>query len=120
MKKIVLTMMMAMAMTMAFAENEENTTTNEASAYTMNISMHSLGRALNLSSDQYDFVEVAVNMFKEDMLSIAAAEGADRQAMVSNAVKKNLKLTRNILTQAQYRKYVMLLNVTLNNRGLNK
>ena len=109
-----------MSMTMAFAENEEGNTTNSAAAYTMNVNMHSLSRTLNLSSDQYGFVEDAINIFTEDMMCIAAAEGADRLTMVKNAVSKNLSLTRNILTRAQYQKYVMLLNMTLNNRGLNK
>ncbi len=121
MKRFVLTVAMAvMTMTMAFADNEENNSSNNVSAYQMNISMHSLGKALNLSSDQYDFVEDAINIFSEDMMSISAAEGADRLSMVHNAVKKNLALTKGILTRAQYQKYVMLLNLTLNNRGLNK
>ena len=120
MKRFVLTVMVVMTMSMAFADNEKSNSANDMSAYQMNISMHSLGRALNLSSDQYGFVEDAINIFTEDMMCIAAAEGADRLAMVKNAVSKNLSLTRNILTRAQYQKYVMLLNMTLNNRGLNK
>ncbi len=112
--------MILMTMTVALADNEENNSTNNVSAYQMNISMHSLSRALNLSRDQYDFVEDAINAFTEDMMNIASAEGSDRLSMVHNAVKKNLSLTRGILTRAQYHKYVMLLNTTLNNRGLNK
>ena len=55
-----------MSMTSAFADNEENNSVNSTNAYEMNISMHSLGRALNLSSDQYGFVEDAINIFTED------------------------------------------------------
>ena len=120
MKRFFLTAMVVMTMTMAFAENKENNTINNVSAYEMNINMHSLGKALNLSRDQYEFVEDAINIFSEDMMSIAAAEGSDRLTMVRNAVNKNLSLSRSILTRAQYQKYVMLLNMTLNNRGLNK
>ena len=120
MKRLVLTVMVVMTMSMAFADNEKSNATNNESAYEMNINMHSLGRALNLSIDQYEFVEDAINVFTDDTMSIAAAEGADRLSMVRNAVTKNLSLTRSILTRAQYQKYVMLLNMTLNNRGLNK
>lgn len=112
-------MMLMMSMTFAFADNEESNSTNSVNAYEMNISMHSLGRALNLNRDQYDFVEDAINAFCADMMSIATADGADRKAMVRNAVAKNLYTTHGILNKAQYRKYLMLLNATLNNRGLN-
>ena len=120
MKRFVLTAMAIMTMTMTFADNEANNNTSNVSAYEMNVNMHSLGKALNLSRDQYEFVEDAINAFSEDMMSIAAAEGSDRLSMVHNAVMKNLSLTRGILTHAQYQKYVMLLNMTLNTRGLNK
>lgn len=119
MKRLFLTAMVVMTMTMAFADNEEKNS-NNVGAYEMHINMHSLGKALNLSSDQYGFVEDAINIFSEDMMSIAAAEGSDRLSMVHNAVSKNLSLSRGILTRAQYRKYVMLLNLTIINRGLNK
>jgi hypothetical protein len=40
--------------------------------------------------------------------------------MMRNAVNKNLSAARSILNKAQYHKYLMLLNATINNRGLNK
>ena len=109
-----------MTMTMAFAENEENEAVNSTAAYEMNVNMQSLSRALNLSRDQYDFVEDAMNAFSADMMSISTADGADRKAMMTNAINKNLSATRSILTKAQYYKYLLLLNTTINNRGLNK
>ena len=44
----------------------------------------------------------------------------EQKVMMDNAIKKDLKYMRYILDKKQYRKYLMLLNVTLNNRGLNK
>jgi hypothetical protein len=38
--------------------------------------------------------------------------------MVDRAINKDLAYMNYILNQDQYRKYVMLLNVTLTNRGL--
>ena len=111
--------MLMMSMTSAFADNEENNSVNSTNAYEMNISMHSLGRTLNLNRDQYDFVEDAINAFCADMMSIATTDNADRKAMIRSAVQKNLSYTHGILNKAQFRKYVMLLNATLNNRGLN-
>ena len=112
-------MMLMMSMTSAFADNEENNSVNSTNAYEMNISMHSLSRTLNLNRDQYDFVEDAINAFCADMMSIATTDNADRKAMIRSAVQKNLSYTHGILNKAQFRKYVMLLNATLNNRGLN-
>ena len=120
MKRFVISMIVMMSMTVAFAENEENEAANSTAAYEMKVNMHSLSRALNLSRDQYDFVEDAMNAFTADLMSIATTDGADRKAMVNNAILKNLNATHGILTRAQYRKYVMLLNTTMNNRGLNK
>ena len=42
----------------------------------------------------------------------------ERQLMVEKAIKKDLAWMDYILNKDQYRKYVMLLNVTLHNRGL--
>jgi hypothetical protein len=38
--------------------------------------------------------------------------------MVEKAINKDLAYMNYMLNENQYRKYVMLLNVTLNNRGL--
>ena len=119
MKRFVLSMMVMMSMTMAFAENEEGNTTNNAAAYTMNVNMHSLSRTLNLSSDQYEFVEDVMQAFCAEMQNVATATEEERKPMVHKIVIKNLAATRSILTTAQYHKYLRLLNVTLNNRGLN-
>ena len=44
----------------------------------------------------------------------------ERDAQVKKAVEKDIKWMNYILTKDQYRKYLILLNTTLNNRGLNK
>ena len=41
-----------------------------------------------------------------------------RKSISKNAVDKNLKYMRMFLNDKQYKKYVMLLNTTLVNRGL--
>ena len=120
MKRFVFSALLLMSMTMAFADNEEDNTFNNVNAYHLNVNMKKLGETLNLSSDQLVFVEDAMISFSEDMMSIAMADGADRKAMLDNAVKKNLYAIHGTLTRSQYHKYLVLLNTTLNNRGLNK
>ena len=116
MKKI---MRMAVAMfamgTTTFAA-EENT--NATAAYNMNIKMGSLASALSLNIDQAEAVADVHKNFTADMMNAATASAEDRAAMIDKAVIKDLKYMHSILNDAQYRKYVMLLNATLVNRGL--
>ena len=120
MKRLFLSVIVMMSMTVAFAENEDNNATNTTEAYVMQVNMYKLGQALDLSRDQYDFVEDAMNAFSADLMCVAEASEESRKAMLRNAVIKNLSATRSILNEAQYHKYLRLLNTTLNNRGLNK
>ena len=122
MKKIVLTVVAVMSMTMGFAANENDNNNNNAttSAYKFNVSTYALSRALNLNIDQVDVVEDINRTFATEMMNASVADSSERQAKVQSAIKKDLSYMRYILNDRQYREYVKLLNVTLNNRGLNK
>ncbi len=112
-------MIMAVAMfamaTTTFAA-EENT--NATAAFNMNVKMGSLANALSLNIDQAEAVADVHKNFTADMMNAATATAEDRAAMIDKAIIKDLKYMHSILNDAQYRKYVMLLNVTLVNRGL--
>ena len=101
-----------MSMTVAFAGNEDNNATNFTKAYMMEVNVNKLGQALNLSRDQYGFMEDAMDVFSADLMCIASAEEDSRQAMMQNALKKNLSATRSILTKTQYHKYLRLYKKT--------
>ena len=122
MKKIVLTMVAVMSMTMGFAANENDNNNNNAttSAYKFNVSTYALSRALNLNYDQVDVVEDINRTFATEMMNASVADNSERDAKVQSAIKKDLSYMRYVLNDRQYREYVKLLNVTLNNRGLNK
>lgn len=116
MKKImVLAVAMFATATATFAADEE---TNATAAYNMNIKMSSLADALSLNIDQVEAVADVHKNFTADMMNAATAKGEDRSAMIDKAVLKDLKYMHVILDNSQYRKYVMLLNTTLINRGL--
>ena len=116
MKKIMImaVTMFAMATTTFAAEGN----TNATAAYNMNIKMGSLASALSLNIDQAEAVADVHKNFTADMMNAATASAEDRAAMIDKAVIKDLKYMHSILNDAQYRKYVMLLNATLVNRGL--
>lgn len=120
MKKIVLTVVAAMSLTVAFAAGEKDNNNANASAYKFNVSTYALSRALNLNQDQVDIVEDINRTFSVEMMNAALLDSSERDAKVDNAIKKDLAYMRSVLSNKQYREYVKLLNVTLNNRGINK
>ena len=116
MKKIMILAVAMFAMaTTTFAADEA---TNATAAYNMNVKMGSLANALSLNIDQAEAVADVHKNFTADMMNAATAKGEDRSAMIDKAVLKDLKYMHVILDNSQYRKYVMLLNTTLINRGL--
>ncbi|MBQ4222355.1 MAG: hypothetical protein II674_00755 [Prevotella sp.] len=119
MKRMILSLALMMSMTMAFAENEENETVN-VETYRFDVNMDRLSYTLGLSSDQRIFVADFMDAFSLDMVYAACADKEDRKALVDMAIKRNLGAARSMLTKKQYHKYLMLLNATINNRGLNK
>ena len=118
MKKIVLTLVAMLTMTMANAENENNSTMEATNAYDMNVNMRKLAVALGLTLDQMEAVQDIHHQFCNEMMLAAQAEGDERTNMVDQAVKKDVRYMHYVLDEKQYRKYLLLLNTTLNNRGL--
>jgi hypothetical protein len=59
-----------------------------------------------------------ISELESDMM-FAAVMNTDesRNAILRNAIKKNIKNMHYILNDAQYKKYLMLLNLTLEHRG---
>ena len=120
MKKIVLTVVAVMSMTVAFAAGENDNNTATTNAYKFNLSTYALSRALNLNQDQVDVVEDINRTFSAEMMNAAVSDSSEHEAKVNAAIKKDLSYMHYVLNNSQYREYVKLLNVTLNNRGLNK
>jgi hypothetical protein len=118
MKRLFLMTLAMLSMTMTFAENEEAKNVNSVEAYDMSVNMRKLSVALDLNADQMEAVESIHNTFNAEMQLAAQAEAADRQERVNKAVERDIKWMHYVLNEKQYRTYLMLLNTTLNNRGL--
>jgi len=118
MKKIVFMIMAMMSMTLAFAENENANNTQATEAYDMTVNMNKLASALSMTNDQVEVVEQIHHTFCNEMLFAAHAEKGQREELVEKAVKKDVRFMSYVLTKEQYRKYLILLNATLHNRGL--
>ena len=82
-----------------------------------NINVSKLGKYLKLNSDQSEEVANICDYFSTQM-SRATTAKKDKEAKLRNAVYGNLKLMRKTLSAEQYAKYAALMNITLQNKGI--
>lgn len=87
--------------------------------WTLEASLPKLSRYLNLNAEQYDDVANAIEFFSDKMKSAKYSKKNRQVKYLKEAVYGNLKLMKATLSQAQYKKYLLLLNCELKNRGLN-
>ena len=118
MKRLFLTVVAMLSMTLTFAENENMNSVNTAEAYNLSVNINQLSKALGLADDQVEAVAEIHKTFCSEMMFATQYGKEERDARVDAAIKKDLGFMNYILNQDQYRKYVMLLNVTMINRGL--
>ena len=78
-----------------------------------------LSRYLNLNAGQYDDVANAIDFFSDKIRSAKYSTENRKVKNLNEAVYGNLKLMKNTLSHTQYKKYVLLMNCELKNRGLN-
>ncbi len=98
-----------MGATSVFAKNDVSTKEPFAA------SMYQLASYLNLTAAQVDEVEAINTYFIEKQKECMHSAASIQEKKMRDAVYGNLKLMKKVLTEEQYRKYVMLLNVTNNN-----
>ena len=115
---MILTVVALMSMTMTFAENESAANMNTTETYNMVVNMNKLTQALSLSDDQVEAVSEIHKSFSAEMMFAAQYGKEERDMKVEKAIKRDLAYMNYILNENQYRKYLMLLNVTLHNRGI--
>ncbi len=119
MKKMILMVVAMLSMTMtSYAENENAEKINSVESYDMSVNMRKLAVALDMTFDQMETVGDIHRVFCSEMMLAAHASKEDREEMMDKAINKDLRYMRYVLDQKQYRKYLLLLNTTLHNRGL--
>jgi hypothetical protein len=120
MKKMILMVVAMLSMTTmtSYAENENANAAQNVEAYDMTVNMRKLAVALGLTLDQMDAVQDIHTAFCAEMMLAAHANKDERESLVDQAVKKDVRYMHYVLDQKQYRKYLLLLNTTLHNRGL--
>lgn len=122
MKKVILVVAMLLATNLSVsAINSNSDNINSVKAYDINVNINSLARYLDASKDQYELIDSIQNSFSDGLRRAAMMDTDDgRKMMIKNAIEYNTKNMSYILTREQYRKYLKVLNQTVNNRGLMK
>ena len=125
MKKVLFTIVMLLTMCMSM--NAENHDTNKVSEickemkvenFDFNVNYRRLAQTLDLSDDQMESLENVMKMFSNDMMfSYYECNNTNRDNVIRNTIKKHTQYIGYILNKDQMKKYMMLLNVTLTNRG---
>lgn len=114
MKRLGLTLVAAVCLAATtFAAGNQPTTAK----WEGNINVAKLGKYLQLSAEQREEVANICEYFSAQMESATTAK-KDQDTKLHNAVYGNLKLMKKALTEKQYADYTKLLNVTLQNKGI--
>ncbi len=121
MKKYFIMLVMLFTMSVySFAEDNNATEIERIERYNVKVNTKKLADYLQLSSDQMDSVEAITDEFSNDLMFAAVQNGeASRKAITKNLLDKNIKYMSYILNKEQMHKYLTVLNVTMNNRGIN-
>ena len=119
MKKYFIMLVMMLTMSVySFAEESTATKMAETERYELKINHRRLACVLDMSEDQMEMSESLISELESDMIFASVMDTDERRnAIVKNAVKKNIKHMHYILNNNQYKKYLMLLNLTLEHRG---
>ena len=82
-----------------------------------NINVNKLSKYLKLNSNQTEEVASICDYFSNQM-DKAANSSKKQDELLKNAVYGNLKLMKQTLSPEQYSKYNTVLNITLQNKGI--
>lgn len=119
MKKFFLMMVMMLTMSVySFAEDNSATNLAKTEKYELKVNHRKLACALDMSKDQMEMSDEIISELERDMVFASCMDTEDSsEKIVANAVKKNIRHMSYILNNKQYRKYLMLLNLTLEHKG---
>ena len=121
MKKFVFMVALMLATNTANILASENSVneTEKVENYYIHVNEKSLSKSLGMSKDQMEICSDVIKEFENDMVFASSnAKGESRKAVTRNAIMKNMRYMKMFLDEAQYKKYVLILNTTLVNRGI--
>jgi len=117
MKKIILTI--TMSFMLFFTAMAEENNTHKVEAYDIHVNTEALAKSLDANKDQAESIDNIMRIFAAQMTNTKLeSNDSVRSKMFDNTVSMNINYMKQVLTDDQYRRYLTILNSTLNNRGL--
>ena len=114
-------LMLAMLFTMSVCSFAEDTEMERLERYELKVNLKKLSVFLDLNADQIDGVEAVETELHNDLLSAAVSHNNDtRERLVNETIKKHVSHMKFVLNEEQYKKYVVIFNATMKNRGILK
>ena len=91
---------------------------DQAAKYDFNVNYRRMGYFLDMPEDQLKDFKAFFDKFKSNMqFAYNECSEPSRSKVVKNSIRKNINEMRYILNDEQYRKYIIIFNTTLKNRG---
>lgn len=115
MKRFGLTLVAALCLTtVTFAAGNQPTTKK----WEGRINVEKLSNYLQLTGSQEEEVANICDFFNEQMKRVNSSSKKSQQKLLHNAIYGNLKLMKKTLNEKQYAEYTKILNLTLQNKGI--
>ena len=122
MKKIAISVVTMMMVTFGYAETNQGRRMmmmdRQPVSYDMSFDVNRLADKLDLDADQMEMVQVIQNCFDNEVQEAATTRGLQRRHLIHQAVRKDVQQMQRVLNDEQFGTYMMLLGVTLQNKGL--
>lgn len=118
MKKVFIMAAIALMATASVKAEEKNQDAVRVD-YNINMNVRALSRCLNLNGEQADVMEYASDMLREEVSRVRFSKEEKKAARLKRSIAHNLSIAHKHLEDKQYRSYLAMLNLTLNNKGLN-
>ena len=102
------------------AENKKKNVTEEIERYELNVNYSRLANTLSLTPKQTDDVRDFIKMYNRKVQNVILSGDSEteKETLLKNVFDKHVRTMHNILVGKQYREYVHLFNLTLENRGV--
>ena len=122
MKKIAVSVVTMMMVTFGYAETNQGRRMmmmdRQPVSYDMSFDVNRLADKLDLDADQMEMVQVIQDCFNNEVQEAATTRGMQRRHLIHQAVRKDVQQMQRVLNDEQFGTYMMLLGVTLQNKGL--
>ena len=114
MKRLFLSVLTALSAVGTFAGNESSDNASKLDSYRLEVN----NWKLSLDNSQIAGITQAHDELSKEMRRASFASDGNRKEMLDEALRKDALYVKKLLSRRQYQQYLMILNATMQNRGL--